>query len=621
MTKSLWHLLCFALLILVFSPTCKRKQSEPLQPRLVENADFLFKSEGEAELRRGPGLAFGAVQKDDELVCENTGHFTLFMPNEQGIEAMSRTRLRFGEVTRDGLSFSLQSGEVISRSKGAGVSVTVNSPFGLIRTRAEAHEVKLSLGEGLLLVDVRMGTIEVVDSQKRSIRVTPGQIVEVSLGGVRVVSPNDENTLPVSIEAVGSGVTIKSGDAAPRSFEGTSNLRGNDVVVVSRGSSAQLLADGFTAKLGVDVSTSVEQVKADGDQTNIFVAQGSGSNEYELSDSKIVLSIKHEDSYLPIRASGKTSRIRVSKGDFGLTVVAKNGAFLARDAFVGERQMGWESHGTFKVGRRKPADLVLPERLGLTVNADSLSWVTMNFEGDTSKRRVKVALDPKFSRLILDGEIEKQLTVAVSLGQTLYWQAAHSAEKGSARFKQATGLGQFRPNNKVMETGKQSTVNFQGASPMLTFEFEKNPAASKHVLRLYRLGNLKEPAVETPTQTNKATVDASELSEGDYVWRAEPLDANGRSIAGGRMNPLRLVFQNVAAQLTLYADERLPGGVTSFSGVAPLGKKLFTNGKITVLDAKGRFQLKAARDTTLVFRLEQTGSPDTYWVRNTEVDP
>jgi hypothetical protein len=51
------------------------------------------------------------------------------------------------------------------------------------------------------------------------------------------------------------------------------------------------------------------------------------------------------------------------------------------------------------------------------------------------------------------------------------------------------------------------------------------------------------------------------------------------------------------------------------TGVAPLGSKLFINGKPAPLDGKGRFEVKLARASSLVFRLVSKDGTESYWIR------
>jgi hypothetical protein len=54
-------------------------------------------------------------------------------------------------------------------------------------------------------------------------------------------------------------------------------------------------------------------------------------------------------------------------------------------------------------------------------------------------------------------------------------------------------------------------------------------------------------------------------------------------------------------------------------GVAPLGSKLYINGKPAHLDGKGRFQEKVSRAPAVVFRLVGKNGSESYWIRKLRV--
>jgi hypothetical protein len=83
------------------------------------------------------------------------------------------------------------------------------------------------------------------------------------------------------------------------------------------------------------------------------------------------------------------------------------------------------------------------------------------------------------------------------------------------------------------------------------------------------------------------------------------------------MNKLELVYDNSRTTLAIARPkpgEALPASGT-VEGVAPLGAKLFVNGKPAALDAKGRFSLAVGRAEALVFRVVADNGAESYWVR------
>jgi hypothetical protein len=115
----------------------------------------------------------------------------------------------------------------------------------------------------------------------------------------------------------------------------------------------------------------------------------------------------------------------------------------------------------------------------------------------------------------------------------------------------------------------------------------------------------------------RCDVDAGALGEGAYVWNALARDQQGRTVGGGRMNRLALAYDNAVDALTLTQIDAAPtAGAVDVAGVAPLGARLYINGKGAPLDDKGRFALRVTdAPRLLVFRVLARDGSDSYWVK------
>jgi hypothetical protein len=211
----------------------------------------------------------------------------------------------------------------------------------------------------------------------------------------------------------------------------------------------------------------------------------------------------------------------------------------------------------------------------------------------------------------------------------LYWRVTgKNGEKGPighARFepdRRRSVLDLEHPHNLVGESGPMTTVYFQGVVPTLTFSYAPKPGAVHYRLRVYKAGALEQPIVERTVTDTRVPVDANVLKEGSYVWHAVPLGAEGQELAGGRMNKLELVYDNALTRLAIGSpkpNEVATGPEVEALGVAPLGSKLFINGKPARLDGKGRFQEKVSRAPAVVFRLVGKNGSESYWIRKLRV--
>jgi hypothetical protein len=102
------------------------------------------------------------------------------------------------------------------------------------------------------------------------------------------------------------------------------------------------------------------------------------------------------------------------------------------------------------------------------------------------------------------------------------------------------------------------------------------------------------------------------LAEGKYVWSVTPLDGKGEALKGGRMNKLEMRFDNGVASLLIKTPRNGDAGgrAVSTSGVAPVGSKLYINGRAIELDAQARFDTSVAPlpGGRIVYRLVSNGS-------------
>ena len=128
---------------------------------------------------------------------------------------------------------------------------------------------------------------------------------------------------------------------------------------------------------------------------------------------------------------------------------------------------------------------------------------------------------------------------------------------------------------------------------------------------------MKKPLLQRVTNKNQFTLEPGAIGEGSYLWYVAALGPGGDELAGGRMNKLDVVYDNARRELALSRPrpgERLGRGELPVEGVAPVGSRLFLNGKAVALDTKGRFAERLPPTPVLVFRLV-TGQTEAYWVR------
>ena len=272
--------------------------------------------------------------------------------------------------------------------------------------------------------------------------------------------------------------------------------------------------------------------------------------------------------------------------------------------------------------------VVLPSRQGLRVYHQSLKQVSLSWDdagAANEKWRVQVASDPAFTNLVRDGVVHDNfLTVPVPPKGAWYWKVFKGDlehAKGGATFApEPRSQDLSRLKNVVPEGAETTTIFFQDRDKprVVTFTWGKEDAAAKYAVKVYREGQLGSPVAERAVSESQVSLPENTLLEGKYLWSVTPLDAKGGELKGGRMNKLHMVFDNAVSSLSIKSPRNGdPGGKSvGVVGVAPVGSKLFINGKSVPLDEQARFDttVSPAAGGRIIFRLLHNGA-EIYTVR------
>jgi hypothetical protein len=239
--------------------------------------------------------------------------------------------------------------------------------------------------------------------------------------------------------------------------------------------------------------------------------------------------------------------------------------------------------------------------------------------------RVQLSNDPNFNTIVRDGVVHDPfVTVPVPAKGAWFWRVLAGDEetaKGSAFFSpEPKSADLSRLKNVVPEGSETTTIYFQDKDkpPVVTFTWGKAEGAAKYAVKVYREGQLGSPVAERAVPDAQVSLPENTLLEGKYLWSVTPLDARGAELKGGRMNKLHMVFDNAVASLSIKAPRNGDAGgrAVATHGVAPVGSRLFVNGKAVPLDGQARFETSVAplAGGRLVYRLVQ-GGVETYTVR------
>jgi hypothetical protein len=252
--------------------------------------------------------------------------------------------------------------------------------------------------------------------------------------------------------------------------------------------------------------------------------------------------------------------------------------------------------------------VALPTHAGLRVAHTGLTRASLTWDGTegVSSWRVAVSNDPTFSTVLLDGLVHQPfVNVSVPARGPLHWRVYESTAPDAepTAHGSATFTGDLNPDdlsrlkNVVPDGPETTTIYFQDKPPTVTFTWGKKDGAAKYAVKVYRDGELTRVVAERTVAETLVALPESTLAEGNYRWSVTPLDGKGAELEGGRLNKLTMVYDNAVAQLVLKSPkngEVAVGGQVKVVGVAPVGSKVFVNGKPAVLDGQSRFEASVA---------------------------
>ena len=433
----------------------------------------------------------------------------------------------------------------------------------------------------------------------------------------RRMAPAPEATVGLLSLVEAQGNVWRTSPSGERRAISTGQLSAGDQLAADPDGNAVLrLQDGRELVLGPGSRLRVK--RAAGAAVEVELEQGevlSRSGRPADDAAAVSLTVLTPLGITRLPATPAEARIALQQGRVGIDVAMGEIAFLDRSG----REVTARAHERIEVdlgglqllparraASRPPADVILPTQRGLRVYSDGLREVTLSWPAELAGAEVQVASDPAFKRVIRsERSTLARLTVPAPRQGELHWRVVSGDGEGArellgqARFqldRPRSTPGRRRLHNIVDESGQTTTVYYQSTRPDLTFVFATTLGAVRYRLRIYQSGQLDRPLLEREVRENRCTVPANTLEEGDYLWHAQPLDADGRLLGGGRMNKLALAYDNSLQTLAISSPrsgEVVAGGEVTVSGVAPLGSRLYLNGTAVTIDDKGRFQIRA----------------------------
>jgi hypothetical protein len=590
-------------------------------------AGRLESPQGEVRLvRAGTSTAVGApvvLELLDAVETGADGSAKLVLADGRELELGPDGRF---ELSRDGAGLVLEvaRGLVITRVRAPafdaglehGLTLSISTPFGL--TRVGSSEVKVQVEPTRASVEVLVGELEVISRS--------GEVKKVSAGAPLLLgAPRELPLIALNLVIASGRVELKGKDAkrfAPVNPKQLPALAEGDTVRVLEGR-AVLAPDGSQTRLTLlkGAELSVAQARH---------GQGSEATALELKGGEVqVLAPDGQKTGFSIGGgvtlqSDAAAQYSVRRSGSGVEVLSRIGELHVAwaghdDLTVPSGGQAWLTGAAAKVSEPTREVLQLPTRNGLKVFGAGPGRATLSWEATegVTAWRVLVASDAAFSAVLLDGLVHQPfLNVAVPQRGPLFWRVYEGGEekfRGNAVFAaEASALDLTRAKNVVPDGPDTTSIYFQDKPPMVTFTWVKTEGAAKASVKVYRDGELGLAVAERTVSESQVTLPEATLSEGKYLWSVTALRADGSELKGGRLNKLHLVYDNAVPGLVIQAPRngekvKWPARV---AGIAPVGARVFVNGRALPLDDKARFDAEVLplAGGRLVFHLLDGGA-------------
>jgi hypothetical protein len=604
---------------------------------------------GVVVLERGGqrGLAdLGYLFANDALETGANSEAKVRFPGGRIVEVGSDARLLLTEGT-SGLVLKVDRGLVLSRvpselqaAPGEKIderkySLAIETPFGLTRIGTGQNELKVEVTPTEARVSVMVGSVEFVSRNGKAI-----------IAGVGEVTATAGEAVFKAKEAA-PDIVLSEIQATVYSATGRSEVKKKGA---TKWKNIDRKGEAFAAgdQLRVREGRSVVELKDSGSRfifpkgTEILFDEGTRDKD-GIEISRLTL---QKGEMLVSLANGKKSRVVVSGFELisdlgGQFSLVKTGDGVEVNASTGDLRLS--SGELVKAGQRaklstkegvKPEivdvgkrELGLVSRNNMKVFHPNIGSAVVNWDGPAGDYNVTVASDSRFESQVLSGVVHQPwVNVPIPVRGTLFWRvtnaAASEVARGSAFFAPEPSTGPLGiTRNEVPEGTEKTTIYFQDKPPAVTFVYKAEEGAAKYRLLVYREGDLSKPVTEVTVKEIKVPLEAGTLTEGGYVWSVTPLSATGEELRGGRMNKLDIVYDNAIPSLVIKSPKNgqmVGAGPIEVAGIAPVGAKVFVNGKPAPLDEKARFSTSTTpigRPPLVIFRMSQSSGPEVMTVR------
>nr|WP_242544832.1 hypothetical protein [Corallococcus sp. NCSPR001] len=642
--------MALSLLVLLSGCSGCEREEAPKPPPVVEvdagtvvSIGRLEGLSGDVRLERGgkvgPAVE-GPLLAGDAVETGESGSATVRFPGDRTVEVGSEGRFAVGSDAT-GIVMKVERGIVLSRvpagaktadSAGSKVTLNILTPFGLTRVGPEQSEVKVAVAADSARVEVKLGAIELVSKDGKTLRAAQGDAVDLTRERAQVTqAPRvvELAPIPVTVRASSGVAEVKSKDTGrwrKVRREGEVLAFGDGVRTKGGEAVLSLKDSGTVLTLAPGAEAVLESAGQQGtiDEARVHLLQGLLAVQLAMGrESRVVLPEMTVES-------GGGARLEIRRTNAGMQVAAHTGDVTlrrgeARQALRAGERATVGTDGNAKVEPLEEAVVAVGPGDGTEVFHRGLSEVALTWEGE-GDAVVEAAQDAAFKRPVLWGRVHRASVNVTALAKgTLYWRARKEdgtqVAAGSVHFAPESPTSSLaRARNVVPEGPEKTTIFYQDKPPAVTFTYGEEPQARTYRVAVYKAGSLATPVVQRTVSETRAALEAGQLGEGSYLWSVTPLSQAGAALKGGRMNKLELVYDNSVVGLVV--DSPRQGGAAAekvrASGVAPVDARLSINGRAVPLDAKHRFDTWVApmgMPPLLVFKMTRPGAPDVLTVR------
>lgn len=541
--------------------------------------------------------AVGPLFQDDALSTGADGRAVVTLTGGRVVELGPDARFILTSDAQ-GLVLNVARGLILSRvpadaAAGPQVTLRIQTPFGL--TRVGQSEVSLDVGDDGAKVDVKVGSIELVSRNGQAVTVAAGEVQVLSRTGA---APWVMPAVPIEIASVSGKAELRKRDQAKWvavSGARPTPLESGDAVRVREG---RAVLEGGAGRLVATKGAEVIVVQSAPGRTAVTLNKGGLAASFAAGKRSVlalgeVSLVSEQGGQVELEKTARGYSLLALAGD---VLVQRNGQ---RDERVegGQAAEITDAVRATDVGREA---FSLPARPGLKVFHPGIGRVALTWEGaDGKPYRVEVAQEPSFTAPLLSGVVHQRfVNVAAPAKGNLYWRAFDGAalvDQGSAYFapERRAGGELDRNKNEVKDGAEKTTIYFQDKTPVVTFSWASEEGAARYRVQVFKEGELRKPVLERLVKELRVMVPEGTLDEGRYVWGVTPLDAQDESLKGGKLNKLEISYDNAVPALTLKspANGQAVGGQAKVVGIAPVGSKVFCNGRAVPLDDKARFDV------------------------------